>query len=74
MPFFCFVDCYFEISLTSGKPIVKNDTKFVNLDKLRIKKFNKTSGHVLAGEIEMFVEIGNEVEVSFKIKQIEKHK
>jgi hypothetical protein len=59
---FCFIDCYFEISLTSGQAIIKNDTEFMNFDKLRVKKFNR-SGHVLDGEIELFVEIGNDYEV-----------
>ena len=38
-----------ETSLTHSDVFVKNDQKHVNLDKLRIKKMNKTH-HMLVGE------------------------
>ncbi|CAO1364467.1 unnamed protein product [Diamesa tonsa] len=55
-----------EIHLTFGKPYYPNDTKFFDLNKVRVKKINRTH-HVIDGEMEFFRSFGDEydVEVTF---------
>ncbi|CAO1407889.1 unnamed protein product [Diamesa hyperborea] len=50
---------YIEINLTEGRPLFKNDTKFSDYTKLRVKKINRTT-HVFLGEATSFVDIGND--------------
>lgn len=53
---------FFEVSITNGQPMVRNDNQIANLDKLRVKKLNKT-GHYVIGEIDLFVELSNAYQV-----------
>lgn len=55
-------DCFFEILLTSGQAIVSNDTKYLNLDKIRMRRVNRTE-YVIVGEFEPFIELSNSYEV-----------
>jgi len=48
----------FEISLDSYSSKVKNDTKFLNVDKLRVKKVNRTH-HLIVGETTIHVPLDN---------------
>lgn len=58
------IDCFFEVFLTDSTIGIPNDEKYVNLDKLRVKKYNK-SGHYVLGEMETFVEFNNDFTVCF---------
>jgi hypothetical protein len=51
--------CFFEVIFTDGAPTVLNDRNYVNLDKLRVRKYNR-SGHYVLGEFETFKEFSNE--------------
>lgn len=55
-------NAFFEVSITNGHPMILNEKKFVNLDKLRVKKVNKT-GHYVVGEIDIFIELSNAYQV-----------
>lgn len=51
-----------EINLRQGRPLI-NDTTFVDFNRLRIKKINRTT-HVFLGESQSFVDIGNDYTVN----------
>lgn len=51
-----------DVTLTDGRPLVAHDTKFVNLDNLRVRKVNKTH-HLIVGTFEVFRDINNNFEV-----------
>lgn len=53
----------YDITFKDFKPLYVGDTKNVNLDKIKLKRFNRTSSHVFKGEIELFVELGPETEL-----------
>lgn len=58
----------FEVDLTGGNSLVCNETKFISFDKLRVKKVSHTE-YLVDGEINVFVELGNEFQVcSFALK------
>ena len=52
-----------DVSLTHTQVLVPNDEKFINFDKLRIKKPNKTHGHMLMGEVSLNKEFGNNIQL-----------
>lgn len=51
-----------EVDLTHSEVLVKGDDKFANIDKLRIKKVNKTH-HLLIGEIVLYKELSDDFEL-----------
>lgn len=55
-------DCLFEVQLTLGTALVPNDRKFINLDRIRVKKFNHSEFYLI-GEAEVFVELSNDFQV-----------
>lgn len=54
---------YQEVSITDGRPIVANDTKFINFDNLRVRKVNKTH-HLIVGTVEIFRDISNKFKIA----------
>lgn len=66
--FYSQVFCYHEVTLTDGRAIVANDTKFVNLEHLRVKKVNKTH-HLLVGTIDLLLDIDNSFQLQVLIYQ-----
>ncbi|CAO1318780.1 unnamed protein product [Diamesa serratosioi] len=57
-----------DVHLTFGKPYYQNDTKFIDLSKIRVKKMNKTH-HIVDGEMELFRSIGDEYDVQINVFQ-----
>lgn len=53
---------FIEASLRHFEPLVKNATKHVNFDKLRIRKVNKTH-HLFIGELETFESFGDQYKI-----------
>jgi hypothetical protein len=53
----------YEVTIKDFEPMVKGDTKYINIDKLKIKRVNRTHPHVIIGELEVFEDLGNDVEV-----------
>jgi len=53
---------YFDLQLTDGGPLIASDSKYINFDKLRVKKVNRTT-HLLIGELETFKDFGNDFQV-----------
>jgi len=47
---------YFELNLDRSEPMIKNDTKFLNLDRYRVRKVNRTH-HLLVGDYVVKVDI-----------------
>jgi hypothetical protein len=43
--------------------MVPNDKQNVNMDKIKLKRVNRTHPHLMMGEIEIFVDVGNDVEI-----------
>lgn len=56
-------ESYFDVMITNGLPIVTNDHKYINFDKLRVKRVNR-SGYFLVGEFEPFIELGDDYQVN----------
>lgn len=48
--------------MTHTQVLVPNEQTTMNLDKLRVKKFNKTQGHMLIGEVIMHREINDDLQ------------
>ena len=57
----------FEVYMTNGHSMVPNDTKYINLDKLRVRKVSHTE-YLLVGEIDVLAELGNNFQV-FNVTQ-----
>lgn len=57
---------YREVSLTEGRAIVANDTKFINFDGLRVRKVNKTH-HLLLGTVNVNRDIDDEFRLEMRI-------
>lgn len=57
--------CFAEVQFTHARALVPNDTKFINFDDLKIEKVNQT-GFMLSGSFELFVDLGNDYDVSRK--------
>lgn len=53
----------YEITLKDFEPIIKGDTKHLNMDKFKLKRINRNESHAFFGEGELFEEWGNDVEV-----------
>jgi hypothetical protein len=51
------------VSLTHTKPLVENDQNFLFVDKVKIKKINKTHPHVLLGEFTLFKDLSDDYEL-----------
>jgi len=53
---------FFELELESFEPKFKGETKFVNMDKMRVKKVNKTH-HLIIGELTYNVDADNSYDI-----------
>lgn len=54
----------YEVNIKDFEPIIKGDLKHLNLDKFKLKRFNRTHPHVIIGELEVFEDLENDVEVT----------
>ena len=54
----------FEVDMTGGRSIVPNETKFINFDKLRVRKVSHTE-YLAVGEIDVLAELDNNFKVCF---------
>jgi hypothetical protein len=61
--FHVIVLAFMEFELKHFEPLVKNDTKYVNFDNIRVKKVNKTH-HLVVGDFEVFQDVTNDFKVS----------
>ena len=60
--FFEMFHCFFEVSMTGAGPLKPGNNKYINFDKVRVKKVNKT-GHYLIGELKTFIELDDDYQV-----------
>jgi len=44
----------FDVSLTQCKPVIEKDFKNFNFDNFRVKKFNKTTNHMILGNATLY--------------------
>ena len=58
------IEAHVEMNLREGRALFKNDTKFIDFTRLRVKKINRTT-HVFLGNATSFVDIGNDYTVNF---------
>lgn len=56
------VSAFLDVSLTHTEVLMPGDKTVANIDKLRVKKVNRTH-HMLQGEIEAFIPIDNSFDV-----------
>jgi len=49
-------EAYFDLAIDYMEPVFKNDSKFANVDKLKVKRVNKTH-HMIFGEITLFTDL-----------------
>jgi hypothetical protein len=53
----------YEISLQALEVLVPNEKTFLNLDKIKVKRFGRNQPHVGDGEIELFRDVGDDFDV-----------
>jgi hypothetical protein len=53
----------YEITFKDYEPLVNGENKYINVDKVKLKRFNRTHPHVFIGEVEVFIDLGNDIEV-----------
>jgi hypothetical protein len=54
----------YDISFHAVDIMVPNETTFLNLDTMKVKRFSRNEPHVLNGEFKLFREFGNEIQIS----------
>jgi ganglioside GM2 activator len=53
----------YDIVLQAFEQLIPNDTNYLNLDKIKIKRFGRNQPHVGDGEFEFFKDLGDDTEL-----------
>jgi len=61
-----FNEAYFDMTIDYMEPVFKNDSKFINVDKLKVKRVNKTH-YMIFGETTLFTDFTVDNDYYFQI-------